>query len=103
MEISIKVSGSMVKPMETDVLHRYKRGLCMMENGIWTLCMAKENLPGIMGNALMKVISKKELELDKEFTKKESKHTLDKFKMANSMDKELMNSTTLNHTKKKTK
>jgi len=103
MEIFTKVNGLTEKLMEMDALHKFMKDLSTTENGTWTPCMARAILNGTLENARTKATSKTDKELEKEFTKRELKHILDRLKTDNSMEKEDMFSIIQNHIKKKAK
>jgi len=93
----------MEKLMEMDALLKFMKDHFMMEIGTWTPCTAKENFFGTLENALTMEILKMDKEQDTEFTQRELKLTLEKYKTANSMGKVDTFSTTQNHTRNKTK
>jgi len=103
METFTKVNGLMEKPMVMDALLKFMTGQFTMENGTWMLCMEKESFSGISENANTKEILKTDKEQEMEFIERELKHTPEKLRMGNFMEKVNTFSIIPNQTKRITK
>ena len=76
----------MAKLMAMDALRRFMQGKYMMETGIWTSCMEKENSFGTLELALTKETSKTGRELAMEpLLKETSRDMKERFRMASFM------------------
>jgi len=100
---STKAIGSTEKLTLTVALLKFMKDLSTMESGTWMPCMERASFSGTLENVPMKVISKMDRELVKEFTERALNVTLDKLKMDNFMEMVLMFSIIHSHMRKRTR